>query len=302
MAHHYHDQLRTEADLDKIKMPEITHDAAATEKNYQRLVGLFGDILPIVKRGVTSTWFAPWDALAQFRGVQPAMEDLALRPDFIHATMERLVSAYLRRWDQYETLGLLSCNANKHAHRLRRSGICGHPPRARPRRHARAPERHVGQRYGAVLSPSYHPRCTKNSPYATSAASWSALGLNYYGCCEPLHNKVEVLKSVPRLRKISMSPYIDLEKAIKNVRRAVRLFLQAQPGGFRLRRVERGARAPGADRGAGESTRLHHGSDPEGCLHGALPSRASLGVDGGRARSNGAVRLSAKLCGGAIWE
>ncbi|MEM3841065.1 MAG: hypothetical protein QW090_08025 [Candidatus Bathyarchaeia archaeon] len=39
-------------------------------------------------------------------------------------------------------------------------------------------------------------------------------GLNYYGCCEPLHHKVEVLRrNIPRLRRISMSPFIDFDKA-----------------------------------------------------------------------------------------
>ncbi len=32
-------------------------------------------------------------------------------------------------------------------------------------------------------------------------------GLNYYGCCEPLHLKLGLLRSVPRLRKVSMSPW-----------------------------------------------------------------------------------------------
>jgi hypothetical protein len=39
-------------------------------------------------------------------------------------------------------------------------------------------------------------------------------GLNYYGCCEPLHNKIDVLKSIPNLRKISMSPWADVEKML----------------------------------------------------------------------------------------
>jgi len=43
-------------------------------------------------------------------------------------------------------------------------------------------------------------------------------GLNYYGCCEPLHNKLDLLKDVPNLRKISISPWADLDKAVEQMR------------------------------------------------------------------------------------
>jgi hypothetical protein len=37
-------------------------------------------------------------------------------------------------------------------------------------------------------------------------------GLNSYGCCEPLHNKLdEIIKHVPRLRRISISPWADID-------------------------------------------------------------------------------------------
>ncbi len=47
---------------------------------------------------------------------------------------------------------------------------------------------------------------------------WLArFGLNYYGCCEPLDGKVPILRQIPNLRKISMSPWINAERAIRNV-------------------------------------------------------------------------------------
>jgi hypothetical protein len=46
----------------------------------------------------------------------------------------------------------------------------------------------------------------------------SRFGLTYYGCCEPLDKKVDILRNnVPNLRKISMSPWIDLDLAAENV-------------------------------------------------------------------------------------
>jgi len=50
-------------------------------------------------------------------------------------------------------------------------------------------------------------------------ARWfERFGKNYYGCCEPLDHKVGVVKkNIPRLRKISMSPWIKFDRAVENV-------------------------------------------------------------------------------------
>ncbi len=43
-------------------------------------------------------------------------------------------------------------------------------------------------------------------------------GLNYYGCCEPLHLKLEMLKrQVPRLRRVSISPWADKRRSAELV-------------------------------------------------------------------------------------
>ena len=37
-------------------------------------------------------------------------------------------------------------------------------------------------------------------------------GLNCYGCCEPLDKRWHVVKRFPRLRRVSVSPWADVEK------------------------------------------------------------------------------------------
>lgn len=43
------------------------------------------------------------------------------------------------------------------------------------------------------------------------------IGLSYYGYCEPIHDKLEILARVPNLRKISSSPWADLPSAARQV-------------------------------------------------------------------------------------
>jgi hypothetical protein len=40
-------------------------------------------------------------------------------------------------------------------------------------------------------------------------------GLNYYGCCEPLDGKADLLKRIPRLRKVSVTPWCKTERAVE---------------------------------------------------------------------------------------
>jgi hypothetical protein len=43
-------------------------------------------------------------------------------------------------------------------------------------------------------------------------------GLNSYGCCEPLHNKLDLLiRNIPNLRRFSISPWADVEKCAEKL-------------------------------------------------------------------------------------
>ncbi len=50
------------------------------------------------------------------------------------------------------------------------------------------------------------------------AREWySRFGLVYYGCCEPLDGKMDIVRKIPNLRKISMSPWVDTDAAAERV-------------------------------------------------------------------------------------
>jgi hypothetical protein len=37
----------------------------------------------------------------------------------------------------------------------------------------------------------------------------SRFGLSYYGCCEPVHNRWHIIRQIPNLRRVSVSPWCD---------------------------------------------------------------------------------------------
>ena len=110
VSRHFHPHIVNPADIEKIKMPVVTYDQAQTEANYAAMCEIFGGILPVVKVGKKGTWFAPWDELIRWWGVQEAMRDLVDRPEMVEAAISRLVDAYLCELDQWEALNLLTRN------------------------------------------------------------------------------------------------------------------------------------------------------------------------------------------------
>ena len=190
VSHRYHIQIKSDGDVEKIKMPRVTFDYERAEKDYGMLCDVFDGVLPVEKRGVSSFWFAPWDTIVTWTGVKEIIVDMFRRPGYVHRLVDRMVDAWLHRLNQYEKLNLLRDNLMK---------LWG-----------------VGAaQVFAAMSPAMHEEFALKH----ERRWYNRWGLNYYGCCEPLHHKVDVLRrNIPRLRKISMSPFIDFDKAVENVR------------------------------------------------------------------------------------
>jgi len=216
VSRHFHVQISKPEDIEKIKMPVVTHDVAATEENYDRMTRIFGDIMPVRKEGLNTLWFAPWDLLVRLWGVQELMLDLIERPEMVEAIYSRFVEACLYELDQYEALNVLSL---------------GQDP---------AGPGSGGYGYTDELpGKDYDPGCVRaHNLWGCSAAQvfsevspemhWEfslkldmpwlkRWGLNYYGCCEPLDRKIDILRRIPNLRKISMSPWVDPERGARQI-------------------------------------------------------------------------------------
>jgi hypothetical protein len=205
-------QIDSEADIEKIKFPEVTFDAEATERNFGRMTEIFDGILPVVKRGIPTIWFAPWDDLIRWWDVQKALLDLVMRPELVHLAMDRLTNAYLHQLDQLEAQGLLAPGYGNI--RVGSGGLAYSDELPQADYNPAQPPRTIDMwgsataQIFAEVSPAMHEEFALRYE-----RRWlERWGLTYYGCCEPLHNKMGVLSSVPNLRKVSMSAWADADK------------------------------------------------------------------------------------------
>ena len=192
----------------------ISRDEAADEVNFGTLNELIGDIVAVRKRGMVTSWFAPWDNMIRWWGVQQAMMDLVLKPDLVHAAMDRLVNAYLAMLDQWENLNVLSLTEGNY-----RVGSGGYAyTRAIPQEGFDPDHVRLIDQWGCATAQIFSevsPEMHEEFALRYERRWLERFGITYYGCCEPLHNKLDILKSVPNLRKISMSPWADVDKCIE---------------------------------------------------------------------------------------
>lgn len=219
VSRHFHPQIRNEEDIEKIKYPTVIYDEEATEYNYQLMCEIFDGILPVEKRGIPGFWFAPWDELVTWWGVEELMMDLIERPDLVHKAIDRLVDAHLYRLDQYERLGLLALNNGPvrvgsggygYTDELPKPGF--NPSRIR-----------TCDLWGCATAQIFvavSPEMHEEFAVKYEKRWLDRFGLSYYGCCEPLHRKIDMLRrNIPNLRKVSMNYRIDIDEAIEAVGR-----------------------------------------------------------------------------------
>jgi hypothetical protein len=213
VSRHFKIQISDWRDLDKIKMPVVTHNEKATEERLQVMNYVFQDILPVKKQGQTHIWYAPWDYLIRWWGVQEAMTDLILRSDMVHAFYEKMVQAWMVELDQFVNQNLLSLDCSNtrigsggYGYTNEMPGKDFEPDYVKPYNMWGCSNAQIF----SEVSPEMHWEFSLEHDLKW-LKRWN---LTYYGCCEPLAGKIEILNRIPNLRKVSCSPWNNSEKAI----------------------------------------------------------------------------------------
>jgi len=214
VGHRYIDQFKTEEDIMKIRMPNIVHNEDATKQVEELAREIFDGILDVRMQGALPG-FAPWDSIVMWRGPDNMILDMVDRPAFMHQIIGRLTDAHLCMLDQLEEKGLLGFGQSTihctgaFTDELPAEGFDPQRPRAKDLWTSG-----MAQIFSTV-SPAMHQEFELDY-----AARWYArFGLGYYGCCEPLDEKVDIIRNLPHVRKISMSTWVDVDKGAEQLGR-----------------------------------------------------------------------------------
>jgi hypothetical protein len=208
-AKHYHCQISEESDIEKIQFPELSLDQAATDEIFSRMSKLFEGILEVKVQGEVAHNYSPWDRLTEWCNPQQILMDLIMRPDFIRAMMERLTSAYMSEMDQLEKLEALDIGSGNFG--VGQGGL-GYTNDLPGQDAAPEPVKFAHQWGGsqAQIFSEVSPEMHEEFALSYESRFLERFGMTYYGCCEPLDRKVDIIaRNIPNLRKISMSCWVD---------------------------------------------------------------------------------------------
>jgi hypothetical protein len=209
ISHAYIDQLDTPDKVKALRDPVITVNPDLDNKRKAWAEEILDGILPVRLRGA---YFghAPWDTISRYRSVESVLVGLADEPELMHATIKRFSDMGLSQMKQLEKLGLLDYEI---------------------------PDLHCTPPYVTGLKPDDGPVTLKNIWFRGTAQLFGDVspamfdefelqymkplmaecGLVYYGCCEALDNKIDMLKTIPNLRKIGVSPWANPETCAEKI-------------------------------------------------------------------------------------
>lgn len=214
VSHEYEDQLQTEEDLAKLQLPVISYDREGTERAAALATEVFAGLLDVEIVG-TVFQYNIWDQISCYRGVDKLLMDLAVRPEFMHRTARRFMEIGGSIFRQYEELGLLNTNPLL----LHCTPACTDELPATDFTGSPRPEDTWG-RCSAQIFSAVSPQMHDEFDLEYNQQLFGSSGLLYYGCCEPLDTKVDILrKRFPNLRKISITPWADPEIAAASMGR-----------------------------------------------------------------------------------
>lgn len=217
-SHHYEDQLEHPADIEKLRVLEPSLDVEATAETEALAHECLDGLLEVRMQGLTGydgdeLGFPLWDDIEQFRGTEPILLDFMDRPEHLHAIADRLTEVRLAELDILEAKGLIGYG-NDRIHctgaqttELPKPGFDPARPRAIDTWTVGRSQLFVS--VGDATFDEFVP------PYY---ARWfDRFGLGYFGCCDPLHNRIDAVRKIPNVRKISMSPWAKIGKGAEAI-------------------------------------------------------------------------------------
>lgn len=206
--------VHSAADLDKLRMPDISVDEEATAAELALAQETFGDLLDVKLVGVTHISFHLMNQWTGLRGLEQVFMDMVCEPQMLHDALRFLTDGHQRLLQQYVDLDLLSPNDDNTYQSTGGNGyIDGLAPGASGKVQLSEMWASAEAQELDPVSPAMHYEFAMQYERELLAP----FALNGYGCCDGLHAKLADVCALPNMRRISMSPFCNVDRAAPQV-------------------------------------------------------------------------------------
>jgi len=196
-------------DLRKIHFPKIEVDYKTTLETYELAKYVFNGLLKVRIKGYWWLTLGLSYYLVQLRGIEQTMIDFYDNPEILHQLMEIIRDGTLNYFDYLEKNNLLSLNNDGFVG----STALGYTNEL-PSNNYNGKVKTLDM-WGFAESQDtdgISPKMFEEFIFKYQLPILARFGHNCYGCCEPLERRWYLIKNIPNLRRVSVSPWANLKK------------------------------------------------------------------------------------------
>jgi hypothetical protein len=212
LSQHYAAQLETIEEVRALETPVIQTDPEPDRRRLEEAGEILDGILPVRLVGL-GRHSGLWDGITTIISPERVLYDLIDRPEYVAELIGKFVEMENGVLDQFEEQGLLeAAPAEIHC----TGGFCDELPSAGyDGRKASAKDTWTFSM--AQMFSDVSPAMQDEFDITPLKPLLERYGLVYYGCCEPLHHKIDIIRKIRNVRKISLSPWADKEIAAERI-------------------------------------------------------------------------------------
>lgn len=207
--------IKSLSDIEKLRTPWHEIDEAGTSESVKHLTDAIGDLIAInIDRGPAyRIWTGDISTdLGYLRGIEHFMMDMLDNPEWLHRLVKFMSDGIMKTHKEAEAAGDW--------------GLCAHQNQAMP--YAEELEDPAANVNGVKRSQLWGYMAAQELT-AVSPAMHDEFMLQYqlpilrhfglvaYGCCEDLTNKIDMLRQIPNLRRIAVSPFADVSRCAEQI-------------------------------------------------------------------------------------
>jgi len=202
-------------DIAELRAPRHEIDEAPTAGNVARLTEAVGDLITInVDRAPAyRVWSADLSTnLGYLRGIENFMVDMTDNPEGLHRLVKFMGDGVLRTHEQAEAAGDWGLADHQNQAMPYAQELEDPAPNARGVERRRLWVYMAAQEFTGV-SPAMHEEFLLRYQLPII----KEFGLSAYGCCEDLTHKIDMLRQIPNLRRIGVSPMADAARCAEQI-------------------------------------------------------------------------------------